>query len=131
MNRPPSRPAIVPTNVDRLAEAVGDVQAMHQELVAALSEVGELRTALNRETDRVLILTEAHDRWRAEALIFRTKLIELATQMASIGLLTITAQEVIKTVNELNNAGDTPNEKALDTFEEQLSLTLSQTRTGK
>jgi hypothetical protein len=104
---------------------------MHQELIAALADLTELRTALNREQDRVTILTEAHDRWRAEALIFRTKLIELATQMASIGLLTITAQEVIKTVNELNNAGDTPNEKALDTFEEQLNLTLMQTRTGK
>jgi len=129
MNQTIARPNIIPMNVDRLAEAVGDVQQMHADLRAALHDVTELRTALQREEDRVTLLTEAHDRWRAEALVFRTKLVELSTQMASIGLLTISAQEILKSVNELT-AAPAPPQELVTKLEADLALAM-QTRTGK
>ncbi|KRR21314.1 hypothetical protein CQ14_06605 [Bradyrhizobium lablabi] len=96
----------IPSNgsLDRHAAILADIQKMRDELVSTHDTNDQLRADLHREEDRVALLVQERDRWRTEALIFRSRLIELATAMANIGLLTRSAQEIVLTVNELNNA---------------------------
>ncbi|MGY2987664.1 hypothetical protein [Bradyrhizobium sp. USDA 4508] len=97
--------------LERAATILTELEQMRDELVSTHETNDQLRVSLHREEDRVALLVEERDRWRAEALIFRSRLIELATAMANIGLLTRSAQEIVLTVNELNNA---TNSEALD-----------------
>jgi chromosome segregation ATPase len=105
---------------DRHAAALADIREMHAELAAAHQEIGQLKADLHREQDRVALLTDERTRYRTEALIFRSRLIELATAMTNIGLLTVTAQEIVKVVHELNEA-ETPSTEALAKLEEEFA----------
>ena len=69
---------------------------------------------------RVEMITADRDRLQSESNLFRTKLIELATHQANIGLMTVAAQGIVMTVNDLlepPKAGT----KALDLLEEHFN----------
>ena len=91
---------------DRHAAALADIRQMHDELTAAHETIGQLKADLHRAEDRITLLNEERNKYRDEAHLFRDKLIELATQQANIGLLTIKAQEIVKVVNELTSKGE-------------------------
>ena len=102
-----ARLATLPTTseiVDRRAAAVADVKQMHDDFNALLSEIGQLRADLNRERDRVSMMVEERNRYRAEAALLRNLLIELSTQMSNIGLLTVKAQEITRTVHDIDKS---------------------------
>lgn len=98
--------------VDARAQAVADVQQLHLDFKSAQEEIAQLKADLNRERDRVTILTDERVRFRAESNIYRTKLIELATAMGNIGLLTGQAQTIMLATNELLNEVDGHGEDA-------------------
>ena len=95
--------------IDRRAQALAEVAQMEKDLHEAHNEVATLRRDLDRTNDRVDLLTEERTRYRTEATLYRSKLIELATSMANIGLLTIQAQEIMHTVKDIA-AQETPEE---------------------
>lgn len=103
MNTRPTIPTPV-MSPDRHAAALADVRAMHDELTSARATITDLNNDIHRLQDRVTLLVDERDRFRAESVVFRTKLIELATSMTNIGLLTVKAQEIVHTVEELNRA---------------------------
>ncbi|MGY3615710.1 hypothetical protein [Bradyrhizobium sp. USDA 10063] len=105
------------SSLDRHAKVVVNIQRMRDDLVATHEANDQLRVELQREQDKVEMLIEERNRWRAEALIFRSRLIELATAMSNIGLLTRCAEEIVCTVNELNNASSDALGKLEATFE--------------
>jgi uncharacterized coiled-coil DUF342 family protein len=104
----------------RLAEAIAEVKATHEELRLAYDEIDQLRADLNKGNDRVILLDEERDRFRAEALVFRTKLIELATAMSNISLLCGKANDVVAAVYDLTNA-PTISKEQLEALEQQES----------
>ena len=93
--------------IERRASALAEVTKMQQDLILAHDEINSLKRDLDRVEDRVVLLTEERARYRQEAILYRTKLVELATSMANIGLLTMQAQEIMQTVKEIA-AGETP-----------------------
>jgi hypothetical protein len=102
--------------IDHHATALANVTKMVSDLSEAQAVILQLRADLHREQDRVEMLIEDRDRHRDESNLFRTKLVELATHQANIGLLTVSAQTIVMTVNELLNAPktDTPALEALE-----------------
>lgn len=95
--------------VDRRAQALAEVTKMQQDLIVCNDEIATLRRDLDRTEDRCTLLSEERARYRNEANMYRTKLVELATSMANIGLLTMQAQEIMMTVKEIS-ARETPEE---------------------
>src|SRR5260221_14245697 len=93
--------------IERRASALAEVTKMQQDLILAHDEINSLKRDLDRVENRVELLTEERTRYRQEAILYRTKLVELATSMANIGLLTMQAQEIMQTVKEIV-AGETP-----------------------
>ena len=99
---PPAIPLTAPApNGERHAQALADIRAMHDELGECHEKIGQLRADLNRAEDRIVLLNEERDRYRSESHLFRSKLVELATQQANIGLLTVKANEIMLIVKEL------------------------------
>lgn len=90
------------SDIDRRAGALAEIQRMHEAMTAAAEEIGQLRADLHREQDRVVMMVEERDRYRHEAVHFRKLLIELATQLSNIGLMTRKADEVMTTVDEID-----------------------------
>jgi len=88
----------------RLAEALADVTATHEELRLASDTIAQLRADLAHCQNRIVMIEEERVRYRSEALIFRSKLIELATAMSNISLLCGKAVEVMTVVNDLTSA---------------------------
>lgn len=88
---------------ERRAQALAEISQMQTELIAAKKEVADMREDLHRAEDRVTIMIEERDRYRGESTVYRTKLVELATSMANIGLLTVKAQEIMMTVKLLTD----------------------------
>ncbi len=93
--------------VERRAAALAEVTKMQQDIILAHDEIASLKRDLDRTEDRVVLLSEERTRYRQESTLYRTKLIELATSMANIGLLTMQAQEIMQTVKEIGE-GETP-----------------------
>jgi len=87
--------------LDHRVAALAEVAQMHQDLISANDEIASLKREIDREQDRVSLLIGERDRYRHEATVFRSKLIELATAMANIGLLTMQAQEIMKIAQEM------------------------------
>ncbi|MEY9493716.1 hypothetical protein [Bradyrhizobium elkanii] len=83
--------------LDRHAAVLADIKKIQDDLIETRDANAQLHADLHREQDRVALLVEDRDRWRQEALVFRTRLIELATAMANIGLLTRAAEGVVLT----------------------------------
>ena len=98
--------------------ALARVNQMHDDLINANAVINQLRVDLNREHDRVTLTLEERDRYRHEAVRFRKLLIELATQMANIGLLTRKAEECVSIVGEMD-AAPTPAAQTIDRLEEE------------
>jgi FtsZ-binding cell division protein ZapB len=111
---------VIEKTEDRHAAALADIREMHTELGRLREENGQLKADLHHEKDRVVLLTDERTRYRTEALVFRSRLIELATAMSNIGLLTVAAQEIVKVVHELDQA-DTPSTEALALLEKEFA----------
>ncbi|WP_130582866.1 hypothetical protein [Bradyrhizobium sp. Leo170] len=108
------------SSLEGYAAALANIGSMVNDLTDARAIIGQLRADLHREQDRLELLLEERNRFRSEALVFRTKLIELATAMANIGLLTTQAQSIVLTVHELDNAA-TPSTESLDKLEAEFA----------
>jgi hypothetical protein len=80
--------------LERRAQAFAEMQDQLQELDRAKATIAELERNKGRCEDRIALLVEDRDKYRREAGVFRTKLIELATSMANISMLTQTAEQV-------------------------------------
>jgi len=104
-------PISAPTLPERQAAAVEEVRAMHQTIQDQNGAIGHLRTELNRAEDRVTLLLDERNRFRKEANIYRTKLVELATAMANVGLLTNQAQSIMTSAHELIERVDGHNDE--------------------
>ena len=98
--------------LDRQAAVLADIQQMHMDFQQLREDHAQLKADLHHEEDRVSLLIAEKDKMEtalkaeivksnAEAVLFRDKLVELSTAMTNIGLLTITAQEIMKAVSEL------------------------------
>lgn len=106
-----------PNPHERRAQALAEITKMQADLVAANATIEELETEL-RDTklqmqhevgvwqDRALIEKEERTMYRAQAMLYQRKLVELATSMADIGLLTQRAQKVMDTVQCLLGGED-------------------------
>jgi hypothetical protein len=101
-----------PIDIDRRAAALADVHQMHDELTDAQAVVLQLRADLHREEDRCAMIVEERDRYRTESARFRKLLIELATQLSNIGLMTTKAQEIVRLVDDLDAAPTLPLDKS-------------------
>ncbi len=99
---------------ERRATALDEINKMQQDLILSHDNAASLKRELERAEDRCAIVTEERDRYRRHAHIYRGKLIELATAVANIGLLTVSAQEIMKTVNELITKAESPEEAATE-----------------
>ena len=93
--------------------ALAQVTQMHDDLVDANATIAQLRIDLGREQDRVTLMVEERDRYRHESIKLRKLLVELATQMANIGILTRKAEECVIVINELDSS-PTPDTAAID-----------------
>lgn len=108
------------TRSDLYAEALALVNGMKEELASCHTEIGQLKADLHRSEDRCEMLDEERRRHRAESLVFRTKLIELATVQSNIGLMTTTANSIMSTVHELTTEAETPTIEVLDAMERDI-----------
>jgi hypothetical protein len=95
--------AVSTSDQERRAAALADIKHMHDQLTDAMATIGQLKADLHREEDRCEMLQDALKTSRHAELTVRKLLIELATQMSNISLLTVKAQEVVKTVNEMDD----------------------------
>jgi chromosome segregation ATPase len=111
------------TSDERRAEALAEVQQMNTDLLHAREDIKNLTTELARVEDRLSMALEDRNKYRAEALSVRAKLIELATSMATISLQCRAAEGIVVSVHELTNGnGETPSDAALDALEMQLNI---------
>lgn len=99
-------------DTDRRALALAEINKMEKDLIAAQQEIVALKRSNDRCEDRIEILVRDRDEYRRAAKIYRDKLVELATSMANIGLMTIKAQEIMRTVEEMIE--ETPEETAAE-----------------
>lgn len=83
------------------AQAIAEVTRMEQEIGLLHDENERLSRELNRAEDRVTMVLEERDRWRRDATVYRDHLVELATAMSNIGLMTVKAGEIMDSVKEL------------------------------
>jgi len=83
------------------AQALEEVGRMQQDLMVLHDEKTALERELQTAQDRVSLLIEERNRWRHDAVVYRDKLVELATSMANINLMTIKATEIMQAVKEL------------------------------
>lgn len=98
---PDRQPTATTVRHEARAKALAEIQQMESELSSAHKRLDDLEAQLARADDRMVLLCDERDRYRAEANIFRARLIELATAMSNIGLLTQKAQDIMMVVNEL------------------------------
>lgn len=97
---------------DRRAQALAEVNKMQTDLTACQAEISTLRRELDRAQDRLDMVVEERDRYRHESKVYRDKLVELSAAMSNIGLMTISAQEIMMTVRELTS--ETPEQAAAE-----------------
>lgn len=89
------------TALDRRATALDEIRQMHDDLNEARETIRAFKKDLEREEDRRALLIADRERYLAEATLYRTKLVELSTSVANIGLLTLAAQDIMRSVHEL------------------------------
>jgi len=89
---------------DRRAQALAEIRSMQTELMEAHSKIDALERELARSQDTLSLVAEERKTYRDDSLLFRAKLIELATSMANIGMLTTTAQEIMMTIGPLTTS---------------------------
>lgn len=103
MNATPEHPRLAAQSA-----ALAEITQMRADLIAVHDENVMLKRQMEHQTDRVSLLMEERNTFKRSAEIYRDKLVELATQMSNIGLLTRSADEVMITVKELIHSGNTP-----------------------
>jgi len=96
------------TEADRRAAALADIKQMHDDLTESQAMVLQLKADLHREEDRCVMVIEDRNRLRSENAVLRRLLVELATQQSNIALLTVKAQEVVKTIDALDHEPPEP-----------------------
>lgn len=96
-----------PNELDPRVTALAQIQQMHHDLMAAHEEIGQLKADLNREQDRVTMVSEERARYRAEANAYRALLVELAANQTSIGLIAQRSETVMRKLTEILEA-ETP-----------------------
>jgi chromosome segregation ATPase len=94
-------PGIESARMDQTAEALAHLKQMNDELIAANEEIKGLQADAQRERDRATWLEEELAKARADGQTYRDLVIELATQMNSIGEMTMTANRIVERVKEL------------------------------
>lgn len=99
---------------DRRAQALAEVNKMQTDLTACQAEIATLRRELDRAQDRLDMVIEERNRHRHESKVYRDKLVELSAAMSNIGLLTVSAQEIMMTVKELTASDETPEQSAAE-----------------
>jgi uncharacterized coiled-coil DUF342 family protein len=82
------------------ARAVQEVQAMHDRVEAQMQDIERLSRDLQKADDRIGLLVDERNRLRKESNTYRSKLVELATAMTNINLLTGAATEIMNSVRE-------------------------------
>jgi chromosome segregation ATPase len=100
-DRPHSHPKGPPSMTEQRAAALAHIQQMSNDLQSAHDEIGQLKADLNRADDRMVLLNDERARLRHEVKVYRNALIELATSMSNISLLTGKAVEIMQSANEL------------------------------
>lgn len=85
------------------ARALAEISQMQTDIVAAHKRVEDLEREQTTLNDRIVLLINDRQAYRSEAMLYRSKLIELATSMANIGLLTQEAQKIMATVKTLGS----------------------------
>lgn len=104
---------------ERRAQALAEITKMQEDLLAANKQIAEmerlrqeqvrdLQYQANHWQDRCAMAEEERGAYRAQAMLYQRKLVELATQMSDIGMLTARAQKVMDSVQCLLG-GDDPN----------------------
>ncbi len=93
-------PQAVPATAAR-AQALAEINKMQTDLIEAHGQIERLTRELRNQQDRVSLLMEERERFRNEARLYNKKLIELATAVSNIGLLTRTAEDVMRTIEEM------------------------------
>jgi len=96
------------------AQALEEINAMQRDLMLLHDEKAATERELQTAQDRVSLLIEERDRYRRDALVYRDKLVELATSMANINLMTIKATEIMQTVRELTKETPPQTEASLE-----------------
>lgn len=117
-NEPQVR-AVTPNNsreneITRRGSAIAEVRHLTERYEKQIIEIEEIKRELQIANDRMAILAEERAKWRADAEIYRVALIELASDMANIGLLTNRAQETHGRVMHLINAPIDEKEKQIE-----------------
>lgn len=112
LSDPDNLPLVV--RPDAQARALAVVTSMRDELHEAHSAIAQLKTDLYLCQENSKRIDEERRRFRGEALVFRSKLIELATILANVNLATTTAADVMRTVDDLTQNPETPTDRVLD-----------------
>lgn len=101
------------TDHNHFADALVQVNKMHNDLNDANAAIQQLRADLHREQDRVAMMVEERDRYRHESVRFRKLLIQQSTKMVNAALILEAAKDTLMEVEEID-AGDTPTSSAID-----------------
>lgn len=105
---------------DKQAEALAVVTTMRDELHDAHMMIDQLKVDLHICRENSNRIDEERRRYRAEALVFRSKLIQLATTLANVHLTTQAAADILKTVEDLTTHAETPTTEVLHNMERTL-----------
>lgn len=89
------------TAIVRRGEAIAHVRALEERVAQLESLNGKLEATVARLDDRCTLLDEERQRYRAQAEGYRAGLIELASDMGAVGLLTQRAQATADRVNAI------------------------------
>lgn len=88
-------------NIIKRGQAIAEVRSLTDLCESQATKITELERELQIAHDRMGLLAEERGKWREDAEAYRTVLVELATDMSNIGLLTQRAQDTHQRVMEL------------------------------
>jgi len=91
--------------LDGHAAALANITKMVDDLTEAQAVILQLRADLHREQDRLVMVVEERNKYRADAELLRNKLLSICTTVANIGLMTKEAEAVVMAVNEASAEG--------------------------
>lgn len=87
--------------IAKRGQAIAEVRSLTELCENQAERIAELSRELQIAQDRTALLAEERGKWREDAEAYRTVLVELATDMSNIGLLTQRAQDTHQRVMEL------------------------------
>lgn len=109
---------------ERRAQAIAEISKLQDDFVGARDRIAQLEaqlrdqeTVMQREINRQEARAEVAERdratYRAEAHLFRTKLVEMVTTISNVRKMTDEAEKIAGTVNSILH-GETPEEAAAE-----------------